>query len=99
MLDCGHAGRGRRGGMQTDFAGRSNARAGLAVFFVFLAPLTLAGYYLWLHHSHLPLIFVPATASIATRLVRREGFADVSFAFGTRFWRACLIALGVPLLV
>lgn len=85
--------------MPTDLAERTNARARLAVFFALLALLTVAGYWLWLRHSHLPLIFVPAIASIVTRLLRREGFTYVSFGFGTRFWRACLIALGVPLVV
>jgi len=57
----------------------AGARRGLAVFAAFLVPLSAAGYALWIGwNQHLPLIFAPALAAIATRLVRREGFAAVA---------------------
>src|SRR6266487_3527771 len=62
------------------------ARQGLLVFAAFLIPLSLFGYWfnikypdLNLNFSVMPMMFAPGLASIITRLVRREGFADVSF--------------------
>src|SRR6266498_670023 len=61
------------------------ARQGLLVFAGFLIPLSLFGYWfliktaLPLNFSIWPLMFAPGLASIITRLVRREDFADVSF--------------------
>ncbi|MFL5335050.1 MAG: CPBP family intramembrane glutamic endopeptidase [Geminicoccaceae bacterium] len=46
------------------------------------------------------LMWMPALASILVRLVRREGFADVSFRFGgRRTWVALLLALLLPFAV
>ncbi len=48
----------------------------------------------------LVLMWMPALASILVRLVRREGFADVSFRFGgRRTWLALLLALLLPFAV
>jgi CAAX protease family protein len=48
----------------------------------------------------LVLMWMPALASILVRLVRREGFADVSFRFGgRRTWVALLLALLLPFAV
>src|SRR6266540_3587422 len=62
------------------------ARQGLLVFAVFLIPLSLFGYWFYINQKDLPLnvpvlpmMFAPGLASIITRLLRREGFADVSF--------------------
>jgi membrane protease YdiL (CAAX protease family) len=46
------------------------------------------------------LMFVPAIASVAARLVLREGFADVSFRLGGRHGRRALLhAIALPLVV
>jgi membrane protease YdiL (CAAX protease family) len=48
----------------------------------------------------LVLMWMPALASILVRLVRREGFSDVSFRFGgRRTWAALLLALLLPFAV
>jgi uncharacterized protein len=85
---------------------RSEARRGLAMYFSFIvafeivictwaialpqsAPLAIA-----------VLMFTPAVSSIATRLIRREGFGDVSFRPGGRRslpWYG--LALVLPILV
>jgi membrane protease YdiL (CAAX protease family) len=42
----------------------------------------------------------PAAASVATRLVLREGFADVSFRFGgRRTWKYIGLALILPIII
>jgi uncharacterized protein len=85
--------------MLNGFSVQRAARNGLLVFFAFLLPLTGIGYWFWIElHAHFVLIFVPAVAAIATRLLRREGFADVSFRFGSRFWRAASLAIALPLI-
>ncbi|HEU4406048.1 MAG TPA: CPBP family intramembrane glutamic endopeptidase [Polyangiaceae bacterium] len=74
------------------------AARGLALYFAILLPLSALGYWLWVaRRQHTALIFVPAVASAAARLARREGFADVSFRLGRGFGRAAAAALGVPL--
>ncbi|HEX8684052.1 MAG TPA: type II CAAX endopeptidase family protein [Ardenticatenaceae bacterium] len=82
------------------------ARRGLLLFGLLLLPLSLFGY--WFYDvaearglplgTSLPIMLAPGLASVITRLVLREGFADVSFKIGgTR--RAILFALALPLLV
>ena len=83
------------------------ARQGLLVFAVFLIPLSVFGYWFNIKYPELPLtlptlplMFAPGLASILTRLLRREGFADVSFRFhGNRMRSAVLVAFGLPLVV
>ncbi len=82
------------------------ARQGLLVFAGFLIPLSLFGYWflikteLPLNFSIWPMMFAPGLASIITRLVRREGFADVSFRLrGNRVGSAYLLAFALPLVV
>ena len=84
-----------------------HARQGLLVFAVFLIPLSLFGYWFNVKHTDLPLnfpmaplMFSPALASIITRLVRGEGFADVSFRLhGHRMKSAFQLAFALPLVV
>jgi uncharacterized protein len=77
---------------------KASAARGLALYFAILVPLSALGYWLWVaRRQHTALVFVPAVASVATRLARREGFADVSFRLGRGFGRAAAAALGVPL--
>jgi membrane protease YdiL (CAAX protease family) len=81
------------------------ARRGLAVYFAILVPLTVVfqaiiistgDSILWL----IPLMWSPAAASIAARLVLREGFADVSFRLGgSRTWIYIVLALILPLVI
>ena len=82
------------------------ARQGLLVFAAFLAPLSLFGYWfniafpdLPLNLPYWPLGFAPGLAGVLTRLVRREGFADVSFRWPRRARQAALLAFGLPLVV
>jgi len=84
------------------FPGRTrSAKYGLLIFFAFLLPLSLLGYWLWIAKgNHLFLIYCPAVSAILTRLIRREGFRDVSFRFGGwRTVKALLLALLFPLIV
>lgn len=78
-----------------------NATLGLFVFFAALMPLSILGYYLWfIEHNHFALIFAPAAASIVARIVRREGFRDVSFRFGgVKTLRAIVLTLLFPLVI
>ena len=80
------------------------ARRGLAVFFAILVPLTVifqailitTGNLLWVF----PLMWSVAVASVVTRLVLREGFADVSFRFGGgRTWKYLVLALILPMVI
>jgi membrane protease YdiL (CAAX protease family) len=83
--------------MQPSRRDGGEAARGLALFFALLLPLSAIGYWLWVaRRQHTALIFVPAAASVATRLARREGFADVSFRPGRGFGRAAAVALAVP---
>jgi uncharacterized protein len=83
------------------------SRQGLLVFAGFLIPLSLFGYWFYISFPDLPLTLPslplalsPGLACVLTRLVRREGFADVSFTLhGRRMGRAFLIAFGLPLVV
>jgi membrane protease YdiL (CAAX protease family) len=83
------------------------ARQGLLVFACLLIPLSLFGYWFYVNFPDaplilpsLPLMFSPGLASIITRLMRREGFADVSFRLrGPRMGRAYLLAFTLPLVV
>jgi membrane protease YdiL (CAAX protease family) len=82
------------------------ARQGLLVFAGFLIPLSLFGYWFLIktnlpfNFSIWPMMFAPGLASIITRLVRREGFADVSFRLrGNRMRSAYLLAFALPLVV
>lgn len=82
------------------------AQQGLLLFAGFLIPLSLFGYWflintnLPLNFSIWPMMFAPGLASIITRLVRREGFADVSFRLhGNRMRSAYLLAFVLPLVV
>jgi CAAX protease family protein len=61
----------------------ASARRGLAVFFAVLIPLSVAGYYVNISTGNpLILMVTPALASVVARLVRREGWSDVSFRLG-----------------
>jgi membrane protease YdiL (CAAX protease family) len=82
------------------------ARRGLLVFAGFLIPLSLFGYWFLIktnlpfNFSIWPMMFAPGLASIITRLVRREGFADVSFRLRGNWMRsAYLLAFALPLVV
>jgi hypothetical protein len=85
------------------------ARRGLLVFVSLLVPLSLLGYWWWWYVNKAielpfvasaPLMWSPALASLITRVVLREGFADVSFrSGGRRSLRAILLAFAVPLVV
>src|SRR5919197_503781 len=83
------------------------ARQSLLVFAGFLIPLSLFGYWFYRMMGNdlpvipsLPLMLSPGLAAILTRLLRREGFADVSFRLhGNRMRSAFLIAFGLPLVV
>ena len=62
------------------------ARQSLLIFACFLIPLSLFGYWFYITIGNalpilpfLPLALAPGLASVITRLIRREGFADVSF--------------------
>jgi hypothetical protein len=76
------------------------ARQSLLTFACFLIPLSLFGYWFYVHNTDLPLILPdlplalsPALASIATRLLRHEGYSDVSFRWrGNRMRSAVLLA-------
>jgi len=83
------------------------ARQSLLVFAIFLIPLSLFGYWFNVKNPDLPLNFpifplmlAPGLASVITRLVRREGFADVSFRLrGPRMSSAYRLAFTLPLVV
>lgn len=63
-----------------------SARRGLTVFFAFLVPLSCMGHWLTLHDGKwvLFLMWTPALASLLSRLLLREGFADISLRLGGR---------------
>nr|WP_309247908.1 type II CAAX endopeptidase family protein [Paenibacillus tyrfis] len=63
-----------------------SARRGLTVFFALLVPLSCVGYWLSLHDGKwvLFLMWTPALASLLSRLVLREGLADISLRLGGR---------------
>ena len=87
-----------------DVRSRHKARRGLAIFFAIVVPLSAifevlvitTGDFSWL----IPLVLVPALASVVARLVLREGFSDVSFRLGgRRGWSAIALALVFPIVV
>ena len=87
---------------------RTMARGGLLTFGLLLLPLSLLGYWfldatrasLPLNLPTLPLMLAPAVASVSTRLIRHEGFADVSFRTGGRRSPGALaLGLALPLFV
>jgi len=83
------------------------ARQSLLVFASFLIPLSLFGYWFNVKLGDflpiipmLPLALAPGLASVITRLLRHEGFADVSFRLrGPGMGRAYLFAYLFPLVV
>jgi len=83
------------------------ARQGLLVFAAFLIPLSIIGYWFYIAMGDalpilpsLPMALAPGLASVFTRLLRHEGFADVSFRWrGPRMRSAFLLAFGLPLVV
>jgi CAAX protease family protein len=83
------------------------ARQGLLVFAIFLVPLSVFGYWFNINNNDLPLnlpilplMFAPGLASVITRLLRREGFADVSFRRGNmKIGNTLLFAYGFPIVV
>lgn len=83
----------------------ASARKSLAVFFAFLVPLTAVAHVLIIRNGMtLPLVayamWTPGIASVLTRLIRREGFLDVSFKFRTPGMKwSLLVACFYPLVV
>jgi uncharacterized protein len=80
------------------------ARRGLAVFFAIVVPLTVIFQAILITTANLlwvfPLMWSVAVASVVTRLVLREGFADVSFRFGGgRTWKYLVLAPIVPIAI
>lgn len=63
-----------------------SARRGLILFFVFLIPLSTVGYWLTFINGKwiVLLMWTPALASLITRLLLHEGFADISLRLGGR---------------
>jgi membrane protease YdiL (CAAX protease family) len=79
---------------------RGAARRGLAVFFSALLLFSAVGYYVVITTGNpLVLVVTPAVASVITRLVRREGWSDVSFRFRSpgRTLRVMLVVYGIAL--
>ena len=79
------------------------ARRGLALYLAAVVVLTALFDVLVITFSPLWILgrmFAPAAASVVSRLVLREGFADVSFRFGgRRTWRVILLALVFPIII
>ena len=79
------------------------ARRGLALYLATVVVLTALFDVLVITFSPLWILgrmFAPAAASVVSRLVLREGFADVSFRFGgRRTWRVILLALVFPIII
>jgi membrane protease YdiL (CAAX protease family) len=101
------AGRLSSAGVQVAMDSVKRARRGLAVFFLVLVvvslPIELDIARNGLEMGRfLPLVFVPALASIVARLVMREGFRDISLRLDARSRRGMLhgvlypIAVGIP---
>ena len=88
---------------------RDRARMGLLIYFAVLLPSTAVLEWLLLRagdsiRNHLglvlPLMWMPALASIVARLALKEGFVDISFRFGGRaVLRMTLMAWLYPLAV
>ena len=77
------------------------AKQGLVTFFIILIIFLILGYWLKTTQGNSFVYFyAPGIASIITRLIRREGFKDVSFSFrGHNPKRTYLIALFFPVVV
>lgn len=79
------------------------ARRGLLIYFALLVPFTLLFEWLMATHTYLwvvPLMWLPALASVVARLVLHEGFGDVSFRIGgRRSWQAAGLALLLPVVI
>ncbi len=84
------------------------ARRGLTIFGLLLLPLSIFGYWFYAMAeannlplgASIPIMLSPTIAAVITRLMQREGFADVSFKFGgRRTRRAIYLGVAVPLLV
>jgi uncharacterized protein len=81
------------------------ARRGLAVFFAIVVPLTAVFQVIIISTGDFgPWIILlkwsPAAASVAARLILREGFADVSFRLGGhRGGKAILVGLIIPIVI
>ena len=94
--------------VNTDAGTRRRARRGLGIYFAVLVPLSALLEAIIITSSPdsgalalvMVLMFVPATASVAARLILREGFADVSFRFGGwQGWKAIGMALVFPVVI
>jgi uncharacterized protein len=73
---------------------RGAARRGIGVFVAALVPLSAVGYWVDIATGNPVLLIVtPALASVVARLVRHEGWSDVSFRFGPA--RRTLLVLAV----
>jgi len=89
--------------LATEHNRRFQARRGLALYFAILVPLSavfetlmILGNLSWVW----ALMWTPAAASVAARLILREGFADVSFRVGgSRGWKAIVLALIFPIVI
>lgn len=101
------AGRLSSASVQVAMDSVQRARRGLLIFFVVLAAASIPLELEIIKHGldmdrFVPLLFVPALASIVARLVMREGFRDISFRLDARARRGVLhgllypIAVGIP---
>jgi membrane protease YdiL (CAAX protease family) len=80
----------------------SQARRGLIIFFALLIPFTALFQWLMITRGGiwvLPLMLLPAAASVVARLAQGEGFRDVSFRLGRRSWKALLYAWLFPVVL
>jgi uncharacterized protein len=81
------------------------ARRGLSVYFAIVVPLTALFQVIIISTGNfvpwvIPLMWSPAAASVAARLILREGFSDVSFRLGgRRGWGAILLGLIIPIVI
>ncbi|WP_372008453.1 hypothetical protein NBRC13296_22950 [Paenibacillus chitinolyticus] len=78
------------------------ARKGLLVFFAMLIPLSVLGYVLTMKYPIfvLFLMWTPGLSSIFTRLLLREGIADISLRVGgRRTWRTLPFILLFPVVI
>jgi CAAX protease family protein len=84
---------------------KRQARRGLAVYFAIVVPLTAVFQAIMIGTGDFvpwvfPLMWSPAAASVAARLILRVGFSDVSFRLGgRRGWEAILLGLIVPIVI
>lgn len=81
---------------------KKQALNGLAIYFVFLVPLSaLFEALIIFGKDWVPLLmWTPAFASIVARLILREGIGDVSFRVGGWLgWKAILFAIAFPIII